>query len=146
MKIAFTSKQLTADLLAGILNQAFIKSDVNQCSKGIEHVTFEINNVKCIMAVQGDTLQLSHTIRVESNATKELILKVVNHINCKIMHAKYAGSLDDGTHLISHHYAHWIPEDETITPAYIVKLARSFMGFQEKHLSQWVSNAYKALG
>ena len=146
MRLAFTSKQLNADLLAGVLNQAFIESEVDTCLHGSKHVIFSLNGLKCKMSMQGDTVQLSQMIRVESNVPKEVILRIVDYINHKVMHSKYAGTCEDGSHLISHHYAHWIPENETITSAYIVKLARSFVGFQEKHLGQWASNAQAALG
>ena len=145
MKLEFTPKQLNADLLAGVLNQAFINSDVVKKDQGINYATFSMNGLVCEISAVGNTLQLSQTIRVTNETPKEAMLRIVEYINRNIMHSKYAGTCNDGSHLISHHYAHWIPEDETITPAYIVKLARSFAGFQEKHLKQWASNAQKAL-
>ena len=145
MKLAFTSRQLNADLLAGVLNQAFIKSDVVKRDQGTDRVIFSINGMKCEILAMGDTLQLSQTIRITSETPKEAALRAVQYINRNIMHSKYVGTCDDGSHIISHHYAHWIPEDESITPAYIVKLARSFAGFQEKHMKQWPSNAQIAL-
>ena len=47
MKLAFTSRQLNADLLAGVLNQAFIKSDVVKRDQGTDRVIFSINGMKC---------------------------------------------------------------------------------------------------
>ena len=81
------------------------------------------------------TLQLSHVIRVESTASQASALNIVDHINRKIIHAKHAENSDDDSHLLAHHYGHWIPEDETISAASIVKVARSLIDFQEKHLS-----------
>ena len=145
MKLEFTPKQLNTDLLAGVFNQAFINSDVVKKDQGINYATFSMNGLVCEISAVGNTLQLSQTIRITNETPKEAMLRIVEYVNRNIMHSKYAGTCNDGSHLISHHYAHWIPEDETITPAYIVKLARSFAGFQEKHLKQWASNAQKAL-
>ena len=145
MNLTFTPKQLNGNILAGILNQAFIKSNIIQSDADIDNISFSMNDMQCKMSILGNTLQLSHVIRIERSASQESVLKIVDHINCKIIHAKYAGTCGDGSHLIAHHYAHWIPEDETIAAAYIVKLARSFIGFQEKHLSHWESLTQRVL-
>ena len=144
-RLAFTSKQLNPDLLAGLLNQAFIESEVEKSPQGFDYVRFSLNGMQCRISVQGDTVQLSQSVRIENQVPREAMLRVVEYINCRVMHSKYAGTCDDGSHLISHHYGHWIPEDETITAAYIVKLVRSFVRFQEKQLGQWASNAQAAL-
>ena len=145
MSLTFTPKQLNGNILAEILNQAYIKSDVIQSDKGIDNISFLMNDMQCKMSILGNTLQLSHVIRIERSASQESVLKIVDHINCKIIHSKHAGTCVDGSDLIAHHYAHWIPEDETISADYIVKLARSFIGFQEKHLSHWESLTQRIL-
>ena len=145
MSLTFTPKQLNGNILAEILNQAYIKSDVIQSEKGIDTISFLMNDMQCKMSILGNALQLSHVIRIERSASQESVLKIVDHINCKIIHSKHAGTCVDGSDLIAHHYAHWIPEDETISADYIVKLARSFIGFQEKHLSHWESLTQRIL-
>ena len=145
MSLTFTPKQLNGNILAEILNQAYIKSDVIQSDKGIDNISFLMNDMQCKMSILGNTLLLSHVIRIERSASQESVLKIVDHINCKIIHSKHAGTCVDGSDLIAHHYAHWIPEDETISADYIVKLARSFIGFQEKHLSHWESLTQRIL-
>ena len=145
MSLTFTPKQLNGNILAEILNQAYIKSDVIQSDKGIDNISFLMNDMQCKMSILGNALQLSHVIRIERSASQESVLKIVDHINCKIIHSKHAGTCVDGSDLIAHHYAHWIPEDETISADYIVKLARSFIGFQEKHLSHWESFTQRVL-
>lgn len=144
-RLAFTSKQLNSDLLAGLLNQAFIESEVEKSPQGFDCVSFSLNGMQCRISVQGDMVQLSQLVRIENKVPREAMLRVVEYINCRIMHSKYAGTCDDGSHVISQHYGHWIPEDETITAVYIVKLVRSFVRFQEKQLGQWASYAQAAL-
>ena len=92
----------------------------------------------------GNTLQRSHVIRVESTASQASALNIVDHINRKIIHATHAENSNDGPHLKAHHYGDWIPEDETISDASIVKVARSLIDFQEKRLSHWESMTQRA--
>ena len=92
----------------------------------------------------GNTLQRSHVIRVESTASQASALNIVDHINRKIIHATHAENSNDGPHLMAHHYGHWIPEDETISDASIVKVAMSLIDFQEKRLSHWESMTQRA--
>ena len=145
MNLTFTPRQLNENILSAILNQVYIKSDVIQGDTGIDNISFSMNDMQCKMSILGNTLQLSHVIRIERSASQESVLKIVDHINCKIIHSKHAGTCVDGSHLMAHYYAPWIPEDETISAAYIVKLARSFIGFQEKHLSHWESLTQRVL-
>ena len=129
MNLTFTPKQLNGNILDGILNQVYIKPDVIQSYTGIVNISFSMNDAQCKISILGNTLQLSHVILVERSASQESVLKIVDHINCKIIHAKYAGTCVNGSHLMAHYYAPWIPGDETISAAYIVQLARSFIGF-----------------
>ena len=92
----------------------------------------------------GNTLQRSHVIRVESTASQASALNIVDHINRKIIHATHAEDSNDGQHLMVHHYGRWIPEDQTISDASIVKVARSLIDFQEKRLSHWESMTQRA--
>ena len=89
MSLTFTPKQLNGNILAEILNQAYIKSDVIQSDKGIDNVSFLMNDMQCKMSILGNTLQLSHVIRIERSASQESVLKIVDHINCKIIHSKH---------------------------------------------------------
>ena len=97
------------------------------------------------MSILGNTIQMNHVIHSDLGADLEVVEKIVDHINDSIMHSKYVGMTDQGSHLTTFHHSHWISDDETISAGYIVKLARSFISFQEKHLAQWSSTVNRAL-
>ena len=145
MILSYTPRQLSANLIAGILNQAYIKSEVIKKEQGNDLVNFSMNNIDCTMSVLGNTIQIYHIIHAKPDADVDTVKKVVNHINHSIIHTKYVGERPDGSHLIAFHHSHWIPEDETITSGYIVKLARSFSSFQERHLAHWNKTVKQAL-
>ena len=145
MILSYTPRQLSASLIAGILNQAYIKSEVVKQEQGGDLVNFSMNNIDCSISILGNTLQIYHIIHAKPDSDLNVIKRVVNHINHSIIHTKYVGVRPDGSHLIAFHHSHWIPEDETITPGYIVKLARSFSSFQEKHLAHWNKTVRQAL-
>lgn len=69
MNLTFTAKQLNANLLVGVLNQAFIKSDVIESTAEAANVSFFMNDLQCKMLILGNTLQLSHEIRIECTAS-----------------------------------------------------------------------------
>ena len=145
MILTYLPNQLSADMLAGILNQAFIKSEVVKKDDSCEFVNFSMNNIVCSMSVLGNTIQMNHVIHSDLGADLQAVKKIVDHINDSIIHSKYVGMTHQGSHLIAFHHSNWIPEDETISEGYIVKLARSFISFQEKHLAQWSSTVKRAL-
>lgn len=145
MQLTFTPKQLSAEVLAGVLNQAFIASTISEDSRGKQFVSISLNGIQCNLKTLGNTLQFSSAIRIDNSESEESVKKVVEHINYEIIHAKHTKVDGEDSHLITHHYAHWIPEDETISAAYIVKLTRSFTAFLEKHLNRWNSLAQEAL-
>ena len=145
MKLTYTPAQLRADLLAGVLNQAFIKSEVKQRQGPGDFVRFSLDNTVCQLSVLGNTLQLNHLIQLDHDIDIKTVKLIVEHINDCIIHATYVGLSKQGFHLVAFHHSHWIPEDETISAGYIVKLARSFVLFQKKHLGCWKETVQIAL-
>ena len=86
MKLTFTARQLNAILLAGVLNQAFIKSDVIESTARSGNVSFFMNDLQRKMSILGNTLQPSQVIRGESTASQASVLNIVDHINRITIH------------------------------------------------------------
>ena len=87
MDLSFTTKQLNANLLAEVLNQAFIKSNVIESTAESGNISFFMNDLQRKMSILGNTLQPSQVIRGENTASQASVLNIVDHINRKIIHA-----------------------------------------------------------
>ena len=142
MNLAFTHEQLTLETIATTLNGAYIKTEINKRQGGTKHeyqvAEACLDDVKFqIMPGRKDDIVFRAYIPFTSNHKEKNLRKAADFLNNFSVDMTYVASLNDGRHLMCFHLNHVIPEDETISPAYLIKLSRYFVKAVHQHLDNW---------
>ena len=142
MNLAFTHEQLTLETIATTLNGAYVATKIIMLQAGTnrEHQVAEacLDDMKFqIMPGRKDDIVFRSYIPFSSNYKEQNLRKAADFLDNYSVDMTYVASLDDGRHLMCFHLNHVIPEDETISPAYLVKLSRYFVKVVHQHLDNW---------
>ena len=137
MQVSFTTKQLTNEIIAGILNQSYITSEILKRNNESTYVWSHYGGREFGIEATPDGIEMQTYQFYPSDIDRESLLKVANYMDWLIVDSQYIEEAENGDHVMRFHYQHWIPEDESITASYIVKLTRSFARQMERIDHNW---------
>ena len=144
MNLSLTHDQLTLETIATILNSAYIKTEVVKRREGAEdeHQIIEsyLADLKFeVFPGRHDDIIFRAYMPFANACDEERLRKSADYMDNFSVDTTYIAKMDDGGHLMCFHHNHVIPEDETISPAYLVKLARYFVRAVDQHLDNWAA-------
>ena len=150
MDFSFTLDQLTPETIATVLNGAYIKTEVVSYNQGEEN-EYKIAKVThdgwCFQIYSGIHSEL--TFKAYQTFTDEYdedrLKKIADYMDSFPIDSTYICKLDNSSHAMSFHYQHVLPEDETLSPAYLVKLCRHFTKTLDEQRVNWSSIEQGAL-
>ena len=142
MNLAFTTKQLTPETIATILNGAYIKTELITRNEGTEteyvfaqarlhQWTFEI------VTGRFDDIIFRAYVPFDKSFDQEKLKKTADYMDNYPVDTTYIANFESGDHMMCFHYNHVLPEDETISPAYLVKLTRYFVKYLNQFFVDW---------
>jgi len=142
MELEFTFEQLTPELIANILNSAYISTEVVTYEEGTEdeykRAMAKLDNRHFqIFPGSFSALAFRSYVTYGKEYDEDRLRKTANYMDLFPIDTTYCERNDDGSHLMLFHYYHMIPEDETISAAYLVKLTRSFVKLMVEHMNDW---------
>ena len=140
--ITFTVEQLTPEVIATILNGAYIKTEITIQNEGTEKEyqlatsqldqwTFEVSTGRY------DDIIFRAYVPFAKECDQEKLKSTADFMDNFPVDTTYITSFESGAHLMCFHYNHVLPEDETISPAYLVKLSRYFVKYLDKFNTDW---------
>jgi len=142
MDFSFTLDQLTPETIATVLNGAYIKTEAVRYNEGEEN---EYTVAK--VTHDGWVFQLytgSHSELIfksyqtfSSDYGEEKLKQIADYMDAFPVDSTYICEFDDSSHVMSFHYQHILPEDETLSPAYLVKLCRHFTKTLDEQRVNW---------
>ncbi len=138
MQLSFTAEQLTSEIIAGILNQAFIDSEIKCRENGSSYVWSKLLNMGIVIESTSRGIQFTVHQYYNSEVSKDELIKVANYMDWLLVDSTYVCQDDDGDHVMRFHYQLWIPEDESVSAGYLVKLTRSFASAMDKINDKWI--------
>jgi len=143
MELAFTLDQLTPEIIATVLNGAYINASVETYNEG-KSEEFKVANVSHdgwqfqVYAGFHDAVCFKCYQTFDSGYGEDQLKQVADYMDGFPVDSTYLISLDgDAGHLMSFHYQHLLPEDEKLSPAYLVKLCRHFAKTLNLHSANW---------
>ena len=142
MKLTFTHDQLTAECIANVLNSAYITTEVEKENEGEENETSIAKSVLDdfrfeVLAGSRDDVIFRSYVTFSKDYDEQRLRKAADYMDFFPVDSSYCAGLDDGGHVMCFHHNHVIPEDETISPAYLVKLTRYFVKALGTSLRVW---------
>lgn len=142
MNLTFTIDQLTPETIATILNGAYIKTEVATKHEGtkneyqlatarLDEWTFEIQTGRF------DDIIFRAYVPFDKDFSQEKLKTTADYMDNFPVDTTYITNFESGDHLMCFHYNHVLPEDETISPGYLVKLSRYFVKYLNQYFEDW---------
>tara|TARA_B100001741_G_C16127278_1_gene402891 strand:- start:56 stop:430 length:375 start_codon:yes stop_codon:yes gene_type:complete len=118
-----------------------------EAANGPIHAIGELDGWKfSVHAGPFDAINFTCVFKFEANLSEEELIKISNHTDRYPVDSTYEGiDASSGIAIMSLNYRHVVPEDETISAGYIVKLARYFIKHLELQKNHWPSIVKAAL-
>ena len=142
MNLAFTTKQLTPETIATILNGAYIKTELITHNEGkeTEYVLAQAQLDRYrfeVVTGRFDDIIFRSYIPFDKSFDQEKLKAAADYMDNFPVDTTYIGNFESGDHMMCFHYNHVLPEDETISPAYLVKLTRYFVKYLSQFFNDW---------
>ena len=142
MNLTFTHDQLTPETIANILNSAYITTELHAYGEDkqnqfeVAQATLDNRTFQVVAANKDDILFRSYII-FDKKYNEKTLRNAANFLGTYSVGSSYITKYENGNHCMSFQCNHIIPEDETISAAYLVKLTRYFVKELNCHLMNW---------